>query len=236
MFLNQYCTELEAGHFSFSRQQSSTFAKQIANDFNPIHDVDSKRFCVPGDLLFAKILMSEGLHNDMQVNFSGMVSDGVELEIQAQENGRKVIADGRGKEYLSIDSEGEQNLDPTLIEKLVRSYVAFSGENFPHVLVPLMKDKNAMINPARPLVIYESMSVHLDTVDLTDPVLEATEAELAIDGKRGNVTLSFIFKDNGQVVGKGKKTVVLSSLREYQQDSIDTMVAEYNQRKAQFAA
>ena len=236
MFLNQYCTQLEASRFAFTRQQSSDFAKNIANDFNPIHDVDSKRFCVPGDLLFAKILTSEGLHRNMQVNFCGMVADGVELEVITGGNNSKAIADMKGKQYLTVESSGEHTADPLLIENLIRSYVSFSGENFPHVLVPLMKDNNAMINPARPLVIYESMAVHLNTVNLKKPELEATNAHLAIDGKRGNVTLNFVFKDNGMIVGEGKKTVVLSSLRAYEQDSIDTLVAEYNQRKALFAA
>ena len=38
---------------SFTRQQASDFAKKVGDDFNPIHDVTAKRFCVPGDLLFA---------------------------------------------------------------------------------------------------------------------------------------------------------------------------------------
>ncbi len=236
MFLNQYCTQLEANRFSFSREQSSDFAKNIANDFNPIHDVDSKRFCVPGDLLFAKILTSEGLHSNMQVNFCGMVADSVELEITKDENGSKAIADMKCKQYLTIDSSGESTNDQALIEKLVRSYVSFSGENFPHVLVPLMKNNNAMINPARPLVIYESMAINLNTVELQNPELEATSAHLSVEGKRGNVTLQFVFKDNGVIVGEGKKTVVLSSLRAYEQDSIDALIEEYNQRKALFAA
>ena len=75
MFLNQYNTTQAEGCFSFTREQASHFAKQVANDFNPIHDVDSKRFCVPGDLLFAKILMSEGVHSHLRVQFNGMVSE-----------------------------------------------------------------------------------------------------------------------------------------------------------------
>ncbi len=69
MFIDQYCTPLEDGRFSFTREQASRFAKQIANDYNPLHDVDNSRFCVPGDLLFAKIAMSEGLSADMKVVF-----------------------------------------------------------------------------------------------------------------------------------------------------------------------
>lgn len=236
MFLDQYCTELESNRFSFSRQQSSDFAKNVANDFNPLHDVDAKKFCVPGDLLFARILMTEGLSSSMKVQFAGMVSNDVELEIVATENGSQSICDLKGKEYLSIESSGEKSMDQALIEQLVRSYVAFSGENFPHVLVPLMKGKNVMINAARPLVIYESMALSLNTTELQAPEIEATDAHLEINGKRGNVTLGFVFKDKGVVVGEGKKTMVLANLREYEQDSIDAMVEDYNQRKLAHAA
>ncbi|WP_062260837.1 DUF3581 family protein [Endozoicomonas arenosclerae] len=236
MFLDQYCTELENSQFSFTRQQSSDFAKNIANDFNPLHDVDTKKFCVPGDLLFARILSSEGLYPNMRVTFSGMVSDGVALTIHDADNGDKILCDQNEKEYLRVEHSGEQSNNADLIAKLVKTYVAFSGENFPHVLVPLMKEKNVMINVARPLVIYETMSVHLETVDLKDPVIEASQSHLEVNGKRGNVTLGFIFKDGGKVVGEGKKTMVLANLREYDQPTIDALVDEYNRRRIEHAA
>jgi hypothetical protein len=99
-----------------------------------------------------------------------------------------------------------------------------------------MKDKNVMINVARPLVIYETMSVHLDTIALENPKIEASLAHLEVNGKRGNVTLGFVFKDNGVVVGEGKKTMVLANLREYDQAIIDVMVDDYNRRRIEHAA
>ena len=63
---------------TFSRQQASNFAKQIADDFNPLHDIDAKRFCVPGDLLFSLTLARAGLHQEMTFTFSGMVTDGID--------------------------------------------------------------------------------------------------------------------------------------------------------------
>ncbi|MCL6268726.1 DUF3581 domain-containing protein [Sansalvadorimonas sp. 2012CJ34-2] len=234
MFLNQYFTAQTDNHFSFSREQASNFAKLVANDFNPIHDVDSKRFCVPGDLLFAKILTEEGVHASLRVQFNGMVSDGIALQISDRDNGCKALVDEAGKEYLEVCRSGDCIHDEKVIEKLVRSYVAFSGENFPHVLVPLMKEGGVMINPSRPLVIYESMSIDLDRTDLVDPKLEADGASLDIDGRRGNVTLKFIFRDQGEIVGRGKKTMVLSSLREFEQPVMDDLVSQYLQRRDSF--
>ncbi len=34
---------------------------RVVDDFNPIHDEDNKRFCVPGDLLFSVLLANVGL-------------------------------------------------------------------------------------------------------------------------------------------------------------------------------
>ncbi|MET4693100.1 DUF3581 family protein [Endozoicomonas lisbonensis] len=236
MFLDPYFTELDNNKFSFSRQQSSDFAKYVSNDFNPIHDVDAKKFCVPGDLLFAKILTSQGLYETMEVSFNGMVGGETELSIVSDGDGQLVIVDNNDKKYLSIRHGEERSRDQALIEQLIRSYVAFSGENFPHVLVPLMKDNNVMINAARPLVMYESMSVQLDRLNLSNLTLESTDSHLEVSGKRGKVTLYFAFKDNGELVGKGKKTMLLSGLREYEQTSVDQLITTYSERKQQFAA
>lgn len=236
MFLNQYCTKFDNNTFSFSRQQSSDFAKTVANDFNPIHDVEARKFCVPGDLLFAKILTSHGLYADMEVSFKGMVSGETQLSIESRSAEEAVISDVSGKEYLGIRHRGERTMDQSLIEQLIRSYVAFSGENFPHVLVPLMKDNNVMINATRPLVMYESMSVQLDRLDLTNLILEATDSHLEVTGRRGKVTLYFAFKDNGELIGRGKKIMLLSGLREYEQNSVDELINAYTERQQQYAA
>ena len=55
MFLSPYFQQT-GSTLTVSPQQASDFAKGIATDFNPIHDPDAKRFCVPGDLLFSLIL------------------------------------------------------------------------------------------------------------------------------------------------------------------------------------
>ena len=234
MFIDQYCTPLENNRFSFTRQQASDFAKHVANDYNPLHDVDNTRFCVPGDLLFAKILMSEGLSADMKLVFDGMVSEGTELEIRCNEHEHESIYDIGGKRYLDIETHGVQSHDKTMLEHLIRSYVAFSGANFPDVFIPLMKEKGVMVNTVRPLVIYESMTLHLDRVDLVNPKLEAAEAEMIVNGRRGKVILNFIYKDANIEVGRGQKVMVLSGLRPYDQAAIDTMIDTYHERRARF--
>ena len=47
MDLNKYYNK-EDDKFFFTQQQASDFAKNIAGDFNPIHNVGSKKFIVPG--------------------------------------------------------------------------------------------------------------------------------------------------------------------------------------------
>ena len=63
MFLDKYYSEVGT-KVQFTRQQGSGFAKEIADDFNPLHDPDAKLFCVPGDLLFAIALAKYGLSID----------------------------------------------------------------------------------------------------------------------------------------------------------------------------
>ena len=57
----------------FSQTQASEFAKGIAGDFNPIHDVGGKRFCVPGDLLFASLLNRYGVYQRIHVDLVALV-------------------------------------------------------------------------------------------------------------------------------------------------------------------
>ena len=236
MFIEEYCTSLADSRFSFTREQASLFAKGVANDFNPLHDVNNSRFCVPGDLLFAKILLSEGLYADMRVTFNDMVSNGVELEICANDEGHKSICDLSGNMYLDIEYSGISNHDTAIIEQLVRSYVAFSGDNFPNVFVPLMKSRGVMINTVKPLVIYDSMTLKMARVDLQQPRIEAAGATLEVNGKRGKITLKFTYYDQGQVVGTGEKTVIVSGLRPYNQQAIDAMIAEHQARQQRFAS
>jgi len=235
MFLDNYCSVIN-NKTVFSRQQASDFAKQVADDFNPLHDIDAKRFCVPGDLLFSLILAKVGLHQEMTFKFSGMVTDGISLDFPNEINGQACISDENNKEYMQISASGDKTADQQAIESLIRAYVEFSGHTFPHILVKLMAEKNVMINPARPMIMYESMSIHLDNLNVTDVKLIEANSTLVIDGKRGNACLLFDLVSNGSVVGHGKKHMLLSGLREYCQETIDNIVNGYNDKKSQYIA
>ena len=226
MFLQQFYS-LDQSTLSISAEQGSRFAKTISNDFNPIHDADSKRFCVPGDLLFALVLERYGLSQQMRFEFSGMVSADTPLVLPESPGDQFEIADAREKTYLKVSRSGGQLQDQQVLESLIKHYVFFSGQNFPHILVPLMAEKNVMINPQRPLVIYESMSLQFETLELQQPSVELAGTSLEVDGKRGNAEFKFNLVDGGKIVGTGVKTLILSGLREYQQEAIDLMVATY---------
>ncbi|ALP54410.1 hypothetical protein Tel_15345 [Candidatus Tenderia electrophaga] len=217
-----------------SRRQASSFAKKIAGDFNPIHDEDAKRFCVPGDLLFALGLHHYGLSQRMCINFGGMVSDSVPLLFSESDGDDISICDENGKEYLNISRSGQRSGDEALISELTQRYVEFSGQTFPHILVPLMKEKQLMINTDRPLVIYERMVINLDDLDIRGPRLELSSSNLDVEGKRGNVSVRFVVKDAERTVGHGEKHIVLSGLREYDQAKIDQLVTDYNARKESY--
>ena len=231
MFLENYCS-ISDDKISFTRQQASDFAKQIADDFNPLHDVNAKRFCVPGDLLFSLVLERAGLHQEMSFTFSGMVTDGIALNFPSEISSSANIVDDKQKEYLNMTVSGACTKNSKAIEALTRAYVEFSGHTFPHILVELMKENKVMINPTRPMIMYESMSIHLDNVEFQDIALQLSSTTLDIDGKRGNACLSFDLVSQGSIIGHGKKFMLLSGLRDYCQDTIDNIVAQYNDTKA----
>jgi len=235
MFLENYCTVADE-KISFSRQQASNFAKKIADDFNPLHDEDAKRFCVPGDLLFSLSLEKSGLSQEMTFTFSGMVTDGIELNFPKEINSHAAIIDDNNKEYVKIDVAGEKTKSKETISSLVRAYVEFSGHTFPHILVALMAKNDVMINPSRPMVMYESMSIHLDTIDFNQVKLELATSTLSIEGKRGTADLIFDLIADGKVIGHGKKHMLLSGLRPYEQSVIDGIVEVYNSKKANYLA
>ncbi|MCP4128998.1 MAG: DUF3581 domain-containing protein [Gammaproteobacteria bacterium] len=232
MFLSKYYLEPESG-VRFTREQASEFAKQIAGDFNPLHDPDNKMFCVPGDLLFSVALTKLGLSQKMKFTFSGMVNDDTTLQFHSDGAESVEARDHEGKVYLSIQRSGETSVDEDAICSLARSYVEFSGRTFPHILVPLMQQENVMINPARPLVIYESMEIDLDHLAITQPELELTETSLEVNGKKSRARLGFCLKQDGEIVGSGTKYMALRGLRPYDQEAIDKIVHDYMQRREQ---
>ena len=158
MLIDQYYSAHD-GKISFTREQGSNFAKQVADDFNPIHDPDSRRFCVPGDLMFSVILARYGLSRHMEFKFTGMVDETVEL-VLPEDTPELVISDSAGKQYLTIARSGENSLAAASIDALTRSYVEFSGHTFPHILVPLLAEQGVMINPDRPMVYMEDVGRH----------------------------------------------------------------------------
>jgi len=99
----------------------------------------------------------------------------------------------------------------------------------------LMAENDVMINPARPMVMYQSMSIDLHTLDASSVSLKLAKTSLAIDSKRGDAWLEFDLLSDNKVIGHGKKHMLLSGLRAYQQDSIDAMVTQYHESKAQYA-
>ncbi|WP_456237725.1 DUF3581 family protein [Marinobacter similis] len=161
MFLDRFHS-IQQGRIHITALQASRFAKEIAGDFNPIHDPDARRFCVPGDLLFAVVVSHFGLSANMTFQFKSLLGDGVALEFREPEEGRIELCDANGKVYLEVTRSGASTRDETTIENFTRCYVSASGKNFPHTLQPLMESNGVMFNPDRPMVMYESMSLALD--------------------------------------------------------------------------
>jgi hypothetical protein len=234
MLIDQYYHQA-GDKISFSQQQASDFAKQVADDFNPLHDVDSKRFCVPGDLLFSVLLAKYGVSKHMKFTFSGMVSEDINLTLPPDAPQFSLCSDS-DREYMKIEHSGDNSSDSVLTDNLTRAYVAFSGHTFPHILVPLLQQKEVMINPDRPMVMYQSMLIDLDRLDCKDVSLQLDQqkTQLEVNGKRGNLCLAFNLTSAGEIIGRGEKHMVVSGLRPFQQDIIETIINDYAQWKSSY--
>jgi len=223
---------VQDGRIVITAPQASHFAKEIAGDFNPIHDPGARRFCVPGDLLFAIVLSRFGLSANMTFRFRSLLGAGVPLEFRESNSGSVQVCDEAGKVYLEVDRSGESTRDEKVIDDFTHCYVAASGKNFPHTLKPLMESHGVMFNPDRPMVMYESMSFALSHLDNLQPELALHDAELEVAGKRGNVTLAYHLMSAGKAVGAVSKHLVLGSLREYCPEAMAGIIEEFYRLKA----
>jgi len=220
-----------------SAEQGSQFAKSVSSDFNPLHDPDSKRFCVPGDLLFALVLAQYGLSKSMHFNYTGMVGKDAQLDFPEHTETQFNLKDKAGKSYLEVTRQGDITHDMTFIEAFTRAYVAFSGLSFTDILVPLMQTHQVMINPERPMVIYDSMSFEFNSLDNIQTVsLKIANSTLEVTGKRGLVTIYFDIYSDETIIGKGNKTMLLSGLRAYEQAKIDLLIMQYKASKQKYLA
>ena len=222
---------IDVAGLRISADHASNFAKAIAGDFNPLHDPDNRRFCVPGGLLFTVLLQHYGISQRMDFRFSGMVGADVDLQLEENPGDAYELRDAAGKTYLHVDRSGDISHEGQLIERFVRSYVAFSGQNFPHILVPLLQQQGVMINIERPMVIYESMGFKLKRVDIPNVELRLADSRMEVDGKRGDVRLTFEFLCGEAVVGSGCKRLLRSGLRPYEQGGMDRLVGVYQARR-----
>tara|TARA_R110001583_G_scaffold40778_6_gene130121 strand:- start:3165 stop:3869 length:705 start_codon:yes stop_codon:yes gene_type:complete len=218
-----------------SAEQASNFAKRQCFDFNPIHDPENKRFCVPGDLLFSLALHIYGVSESMSFTFTNMVGADVGLNFPETDDDTIIVTNAQGKSVLEITRQGKINKDATFIESLIKNYGQFSGQNFPSVLMPLMKQQGVMFNTNRPLVMYNSMSFEFTSLDLTHPLgLKLANSTLDVEPKRANSFLHFDLLDGDRITGKGIKKLVVAGLKPYDEDVINAFTAGYEARRDAF--
>lgn len=236
----------------FDEARASRFAKGVAGDFNPLHDPGDRRFCVPGDLLFAVLLQHYGLHRETSCAFSAMVGAEATLSLPpprpaegraggcaAGGPGRLHVTDERGREVLGFYAAGGRVGSERFVAALMLEYVRFSGRTFPEILMPLMRERGVTVNPDRPLIIYKDMAIRMDAgagpAPDSVPVLEHGEHRLAVNGRKGAASLRFAIVDavdGNRRLGEGEKNFVLGGLREHDDETVEGIVAEYMSRRA----
>jgi len=234
MLLDPYFSQQDR-EIIITAEQASTFAKKECRDFNPIHDPDSKRFCVPGDLLFSLALKEYGISESMTFNFTNMLGGSIPLNFPDANDPKIVITSAQDKAILEIERTGKVSKDIDLIESLIKNYVLFSGQNFPTLMMPLMKEHQVMFNPARPLVMYNSMNFEFDSLCLENPMRVAlASSHLELDNKRGNNLLHFTIYDGEKIIGRGTKTMIIAGLKPYDHEAITAFSENYQARRNAF--
>ena len=234
MLLESYYTKCD-NVIRVSAEQASRFAKTQCHDFNPIHDPENKRFCVPGDLLFSLALNEYGVSESMTFTFTNMIGDNVGVNFPENKGDHLVITNEKGRSVLEINRKGNTSRSPELIKSLIQNYVVFSGQNFPTLLMPLMKKHNVMFNPARPLVMYNSMSFEFDTLALDNPLkVELSDSHFEVQPKRANNFLHFDITSDEKPVGRGVKKLVVAGLKPYEHESITAFSDAYEARRSAF--
>ena len=234
MLLESYYTKND-NVIRVSAEQASRFAKTQCHDFNPIHDPENKRFCVPGDLLFSIALNEYGISESMSFTFTNMIGDNVGVNFPEDKGENIVITNEKGRSVLEINRQGKSSRDPDLVESLIKNYVVFSGQNFPTLLMPLMKKHNVMFNPARPLVMYNSMSFEFDTLSLNNPIqVKLADSIFNVKPKRADNFLHFDISDGEKTIGRGIKKLVVAGLRPYEHDAITAFSDAYEARRSAF--
>lgn len=232
MFVEDFYSQTE-GKISFTKQQGSDFAKKIAGDYNPIHHPDNKRFCIPGDLLFSLTLSRYGINKSMVFDFQGMVGGDTEVHF-VEEAGQIRIENEREKSFLSVERDGDATQNEVFVEGLIRSYVAFSGKTFPHIIVELMKQEGMMVNAERPMVIYDMMKIEFDQFAEVAPEVVLQSKRFDVTGKRGMVIMNFDITANGEKIGTGEKQIIMSGLRPFEQAGVDLLVQNYEDSRRDY--
>lgn len=228
---------IDEHHMQFSEQQASQFAKGVAGDFNPIHDVGARRFCVPGDLLFSVLLNRFGVYQSLHLDMHAMVDSKTRVKLPSVLQSNNQILDSADKLVLTLQVDGQNSKDQHFVSDIIQQYVQFSGKTFPDILVELMRSNNCMINPLRPMVIYKSMAIELDELDAPDITLalDTDNTVLSVDGKKGEANLRFVIQSSGRIVGRGEKNMVLGGLRDYDEQEMSSIVAQYAQWKNSYS-
>jgi len=200
------------------------------------------------------MLYRYGLAETTQLEFSGMLDGNTRMHLPAHPTDEMSIVDDRGKELMKVLQSGERISDAAFIASLSTEYVKFSGKTFPDILVPLMRSANAMINPARPLVIYKDMAIQFnenafDVIRSEDKLTKTDESGssstgirlksgdhgIDVNGRKGKVKLVFTIESDGIQIGRGVKNMLLSGLRDYDDDAMMEIVAQYNQWREDYS-
>jgi len=214
------------GVYFIDKESGSNFAKDICKDLNPIHNVESKKFIMLGDFLFALYVNEYGFPKNREVIFKNPI------KINSLENsGLEVIVSKEGI-FVGNQKKVESSVEDFLFfdESLLLQYCEISGSLFPDKLWGVFESSGLMPNFKRGIVMYTGVNFgfnfNLDSL-YGDIELDLDNVDYEIVSNRLFLKANVKVDLNGENVGSICKNLVCLGCVDYNKEKFDFLVENY---------
>lgn len=214
--------------FRFIPTACSAYARNVAKDFNPIHSHLAKKYCVPGDLIFALITEMHGAHNYMRVDFLNRVGAECKLFFDTKRIALALL-DVDKKLYAELATAGDKSVCPKRLKTVSNVVVSCTSGYFPYKLIDNLREENVMLSIRRSMVMLKSIEVELRNIHSASSLVAKYQSSgLELSGKRGEVKVYFqLFDDDGISVGFVTKTVLIIGIEKFNDKASKQYLDDY---------
>ena len=207
-----------------SNNNVSKFAKEICNDFNPIHSNKKSKPIVPGDLFVVLFLLSNGLYKRTIIEFKK-----ISYPIQKFIITKSSILNSKNESVVNFTLKDDIVADSNSIflSGFLREFCKISGTIFAQELEPIFIKYRKMPNPQKPRMLYESTQINLDKEIINLKVdfvqIKFLEPNVIILENQATVNFQILVLQSGRTIGLITKTLFCTNLEEYTQEKYEEL-------------